>query len=52
LTPDEAVRISGISSRAIYRLIEEGRIHLTETPDGVALVCPATLLKQIWKQDG
>jgi hypothetical protein len=53
VTPDEAVRISGISSRAIYRLIEEGRIHLAETPDGVALICPATLLKQIWKeQDG
>jgi hypothetical protein len=50
---DEAVKISGISSRAIYRLVEDGRVHLAETPDGVARICPATLLGQVWKaQDG
>src|ERR1700704_6103835 len=52
VTVEEAVRISGISSRAIYRLIEQGRIHLAETPDGVALICPSTLLRQVLeKQD-
>jgi hypothetical protein len=44
VTLDEAVRISGTSSRAIYRLIEQGEIHFAETPDGVALICPFTLL--------
>jgi hypothetical protein len=48
---DEAVRISGISSRAIYRLIEEERIHFAETAEGVAFICPAMLLKRVWKED-
>jgi hypothetical protein len=47
VTPDEAVRISGIGSRAVYRLIERGQIHFTETADGVGLICPATLLAQV-----
>ena len=47
---DEAVKFSGISSRAVYRLIEEGRIHFAETADGGALICPATLLRQVWKE--
>ena len=44
---NEAVRLSGITSRAIYRLIEEGQIHFTETADGLALICPASLLKWV-----
>jgi hypothetical protein len=44
VTVDEAVQISSLSSRAIYRLIEERRIHFAETADGVGLICPATLL--------
>ena len=47
VTLDEAVRISGISSRAVYRLIEEGRIHFAEGTDRVALICPATLLRDV-----
>lgn len=50
VTLDEAVRISGIGSRMVYRLIEEGRIHFAETTDGVARVCPATLLRQAWER--
>ena len=46
---DEAVRISGIGSRAIYRLIEKEQIHFTETPERGALICPATLLRQVWQ---
>jgi len=45
VTLDEAVKISGLSSRAIYRLIEEGRIHFDETAATVGLICPASLLK-------
>ena len=51
VTLDEAVKISGISSRAVYRLIEEGRIHFAEAADRVARICPATLLKSVWKED-
>lgn len=47
---DEAVKISGVSSRAIYRLIEEGLIHFAETEDGVAQICPATLLRRVWRE--
>lgn len=51
VTLDEAVKISGISSRAVYRLIEEGRIHCAETAERVALICPATLLKHVGRED-
>ena len=44
ITLDEAVEISGLNSRAVYRLIEEDQIHFTETQDGLGLICPATLL--------
>ncbi len=45
---DEAVKISGVGSRAIYRLIDEGLIHFAETEDGVAKICPATLLRRVY----
>jgi hypothetical protein len=44
VTLDEAVKLSGLSSRTIYRLIEDGRVHFAERADGTGLVCPATLL--------
>ena len=47
MTVDEAVKISGISARAIYRLLEAGKVHFAETPDGLALICAATLLAQV-----
>jgi hypothetical protein len=47
VTLEEAVKLSGISARAIYRLIEAGSIHFAETADGLTLICPATLLAQV-----
>lgn len=47
ITLDEAVKISGMGSRAIYQLIEAGRIHFKETADRVALICPATLVRRL-----
>jgi len=44
ISVEEGVRISGLSSRAVYRLIEAGRIHFAETAEGSVLICPATLL--------
>ena len=40
LAPEAATAVTGLSARAIYRLVEAGQIHFTETPDGLLLVCP------------
>jgi hypothetical protein len=39
VTPEEAVTVAGISSRAIHRRAERGEIHFAETPSGLLLVC-------------
>jgi hypothetical protein len=36
---DEAAILSRFSTRAICRLAEAGRIHFTETAEGVLMVC-------------
>ena len=43
LSPEEAMRMFGVSLRAIYRSVEAGRIHFSETPDGRLFVCLASL---------
>lgn len=39
LTADEAAALLRVSPRAIYRQVEGGRVHFTETPDGALLIC-------------
>lgn len=39
VTADEAARLVCQSTRTIYRLVEERRLHYRETPDGSLLVC-------------
>lgn len=39
LTVDEAARIAQVSSRAIYRLVEAGKIHFIETNEALLLIC-------------
>lgn len=39
LTPDEAAALAGISTRAIYRWVEDGRLHFLETTEQALLVC-------------
>jgi hypothetical protein len=39
LTADEAATIANVSSRTIYRRVEAGEVHYTETPAGVLRVC-------------
>ena len=34
ITAEQAATLRGLSRRALYRLIEEGRFHFTETDDG------------------
>ena len=43
LTTEEAARLSGLSQRAVYRSVEAGAVHFTETADGCLFVCPASL---------
>ena len=52
VTLDEAVKLSGASSRTIHQQIEEKRIHFVETADGLVLICPASILRQSAKQKG
>ena len=43
LTVDEAAALAHRSSLALYRLIEGGRLHYTETTAGRLFVCAASL---------
>jgi hypothetical protein len=43
VTPEEASRLSSVSARSVYRLAEAGQVHFAETPDGLLLVCTASL---------
>jgi Helix-turn-helix domain len=42
MTPNEAAARTGLSSRTIYRWIEEGKIHFSEQ-SGIVLVCGSSL---------
>ena len=39
VTPDEAAPIAGVNPRTIYRWVEDGTVHFTETREGSLLVC-------------
>ena len=43
LTPEGAAYASGLSQRAIYRLVEAGRVHFAETPNGMLFICSVSL---------
>jgi hypothetical protein len=40
VSTEEAVAVTGLSSRTIHRLVEAGEVHFAETPSGALLVCP------------
>lgn len=39
IRPEEASRFIGVSARSVYRRIEAGELHFTETAEGLVLVC-------------
>jgi excisionase family DNA binding protein len=39
ITPDEAAAVCGVSTRTIYRWLETGSIHFSESGDGALLIC-------------
>jgi hypothetical protein len=43
VTPNEAASISLTDTRAIFRLVEAGKIHFFETETGELLVCSRSL---------
>ena len=43
IRPEQAAEMVSANARAVYRWIEEGRIHSAETADGVVFVCPRSL---------
>ena len=36
---DEAAALSQVSSRTVFRLVELGKVHFAETPEGLLLIC-------------
>lgn len=46
LEPVEAARLMRVSLRTIFRWVEEGRLHFTETPDGGLFICLDSLPKR------
>jgi hypothetical protein len=44
VTTEAAAILSNIDTRTVYRRIEAGAIHFTETPEGLVLVCLNSLL--------
>jgi hypothetical protein len=47
VTPEEAARTTGASTRAIYRRVETGRMHFIETAEGLLLVCLTSIKAEI-----
>ena len=43
-TPEQAVTLTGIHSRAIYGLVERGQVHFIETAEGHLLICIGSLV--------
>ena len=42
---DDAASIASLTARAVYRRVEAGKVHFSETTDGLLLVCLNSLLK-------
>ena len=43
LAPEEAAPLLGLTTRAVYALVESGHMHFDERPDGKIFVCLASL---------
>ena len=43
LATDDAAIAARVNSSTIFRWAESGRIHSTETPEGLLLICPESL---------
>lgn len=52
LSVDEAALLAQVKAMTIYRSIEAGTLHYTETPSGALLVCATSLknLSSTWEE--
>jgi hypothetical protein len=50
ITPEQAALMTCINTRAVYRLVEEGRVHHAETRAGLLLVCANSLSDAVLKR--
>ena len=51
MSPEQAATVCFQTTRAIYRLVEAGRVHFTDGPEGV-FVCPASLMSDWYEAQG
>jgi hypothetical protein len=47
ITPEEAVLLTGLDVRHIYRQVEAGTIHYSETPGGLLFVCFNSIARRL-----
>ena len=47
VTPEAAAGVAGLTARAVYALVESGRVHFEETPDGLLLICLNSLAPRL-----
>jgi hypothetical protein len=43
LTPEQAIVITGLNAREIFRRVESGLLHFKETPEGFSFICAQSL---------
>lgn len=43
LSTDHAALVAQVSSRTVFRWVEAGMVHSSETRDGLLLICPNSL---------
>ena len=47
VTPEEAALLAGLAARTIYRRVEGGSVHFTESADGTLLICADSIVEPI-----
>ena len=51
IRPEDATATAGLTPRAIYRLVEAGRLHFIETADGSLLICLNSIRQEaVWSE--
>lgn len=51
VTVELAARVCSVSQRAIFRLVQAGRLHFNETPAGELLICAESLRRLTKRHD-
>lgn len=46
LSPEQAVVVTGLNAREIFRRVESGKLHFKETTDGFLFICAQSLVQK------